>query len=329
MNATSHGYVAQGSNVKMKAASRTQLTYLLSEFKKYLGIDANSTSKREKFISGIGAMLSILLCQIITQQYFTPQVSLLLIASMGATATLVYALPHGALSQPWNVFGGHFISAIIGIICYQNIPDSLWASSIAVGGAVFAMYWLRCLHPPGGATALFCTQGGESVYNLGFHFLYQPLLLNVLVLIGVGILFNAFFSWRRYPAHLNFRHLSSNQSFNHLSHEDFSAALLKVDSFVDISTEELAVIFDQALAHANENKPQKKLLLKDGRFYSNGALGESWNIKQITEITPQQVTYKVIAGKDSGEFKTCDPRFFNRWALFEVEREQGCWIKSK
>ncbi|GHE91864.1 HPP family protein [Thalassotalea profundi] len=310
----------------MKLFDKPQVLYFLSECKKYLGIEANSTSKTEKIISGIGALIGILLCQIVTLQYFNTGESLLLIASMGATATLIYALPHGALSQPWSVLGGHFVSAIIGILSYQYISETLLASSVAVGGAVLVMYFLRCLHPPGGATALFCTQGGETVHELGFNFLIEPLLQNVVILIGVAILFNGLFSWRRYPAHLNFRHIK-NQSLSYLSHEDFSAALLQLDSFVDVSTEELAVIFDRAMAHADSNKPQRKLLLKTGSFYSNGSLGEGWNIKQITNIENSKITYKVMLGNNNGLIEECGQRAFRQWAKFEVEYVQGSWIK--
>lgn len=310
----------------MKLFDKTQIRNLLSESKKYLGIEANSTSKTEKVISGIGAMIGILLCQIVTLQYFDTSESLLLITSMGATATLIFALPHGALSQPWSVISGHLISAVIGILSYQYISETLFASSIAVGGAVLVMYFLRCLHPPGGATALFCTQGGDKVHELGFDFLIEPLLQNIIILVGVAILFNGLFSWRRYPAHLNFRHVKS-QSLSYLSQEDFSAALLQLDSFVDVSTEELAIIFDRAMAHADLNKPQKKLPLKEACFYSNGSLGEGWNIKQVTQIDSSKITYQVIIGKDSGLIEQCSQRSFRKWAKFEVEYAQGSWIK--
>ena len=312
----------------MKLLDQTKAHPILSETRKYLGIEANTTSKTEKIISGVGALIGILLCQIVTLQYFSPSESLLLITSMGATATLIFALPHGALSQPWSVFGGHLISAVIGILCYQYISNVLFASSIAVGGAVLIMYFLRCLHPPGGATALFCVQGGEKVHELGFNFLVEPLLQNIVIMVGVAILFNGLFSWRRYPAHLNF-HDVKGHSPQHLSQEDVSAALMQLDSFVDVTTEELAIIFDKALAHANLNKPQKKLPLTVGSFYSNGALGEQWKVKKITDINKGKVTLKIVVGKEQGIIKELSQRTFQQWAKFEVECVQGNWIKLK
>ncbi len=69
---------------------------------------------------------------------------------MGASAVLLFAAPHVPFSQPWNVFGGHIISAIVGVACWQWIPDYTVAASASVGLAIGAMYFARCIHPPGG-----------------------------------------------------------------------------------------------------------------------------------------------------------------------------------
>ncbi|TYK64522.1 HPP family protein [Colwellia echini] len=313
---------------KLHTKIKTQLQHLVSEAQKYLGIEENSTSNTEKIISGIGAMISIYLCQLIISPTLNHPQSLLILASMGASATLVYALPHGALSQPWHVLMGHLTSGLIGIYCYQHISDPVISGAVAVGLAVLVMYFLRCLHPPGGATALFCTQGGEQVYNLGYSFLWQPLLPSVLTIVVVGIIFNSLFSWRRYPAHLHFKPANNHQSVNYLSHEDVSAALLQLDSYVDITTEELAVIFDRALAHAVEKKPENKQQLKSQHFYSNGSLGDNWTIKQITSIENAKIHFEIIAGKGKGIMEVMKLKNFQQWAKFEVEFSQGSWIKK-
>src|SRR5690625_7242859 len=85
-----------------------------------------------------------------------------MLASMGATAVLLFAVPHGALSQPWAVVGGHVVSAIVGVTCQLLIPNLFWAAALSVGVAVAAMYYLRCIHPPGGATALAAEIGRAS-----------------------------------------------------------------------------------------------------------------------------------------------------------------------
>src|SRR5690625_7670775 len=90
-----------------------------------------------------------------------------MLASMGATAVLLFAVPHGALSQPWAVVGGHVVSAIVGVTCQLLIPNLFWAAALSGGVAVAAMYYLRCIHPPGGATALAAVIGGPELPALG------------------------------------------------------------------------------------------------------------------------------------------------------------------
>lgn len=123
-----------------------------------------------------------------------------IIASMGSSAVLLFAVPHGPLSQPWSVFGGHLVSAIVGVTCVKLIPASMLAAAIAVALAIGAMHYLRCIHPPGGATALGAVLGGDAVHQLGYQFVITPVMLNAITILLVALLFNAPFAWRRYPA---------------------------------------------------------------------------------------------------------------------------------
>ena len=74
---------------------------------------------------------------------------------------------------------------------------------MAVGLAIGAMYQLKCIHPPGGATALTAVMGGEAVAKLGYGFVLpagDAERRHDYAVIAVA--FNAMFPWRRYPAHL-------------------------------------------------------------------------------------------------------------------------------
>lgn len=122
---------------------------------------------------------------------------------MGASAVLLFAVPHGQLSQPWSVFGGHILSAIVGVTCARWIPNEMLAASTAVGAAIGVMYYLRCIHPPGGATALVAVIGGEGIHSLGYQFVITPILINVCVMLVVAVLYNYLFAWRRYPISLH------------------------------------------------------------------------------------------------------------------------------
>lgn len=72
---------------------------------------------------------------------------------MCASAVLVFGVPQGPLSQPWAVFAGHMVSAVIAVSCAKFILDIFIAASVAVGLAIGVMHYIRAIHPPGGATA--------------------------------------------------------------------------------------------------------------------------------------------------------------------------------
>jgi CBS-domain-containing membrane protein len=167
---------------------------------------------------------------------------------MGSTAAMLFAVPHGALSQPWPLLGGHLVSGLIGIACLLYVPDPLLAASLATGLAIGAMHYLRCIHPPAGATALAAALGNDAVRAMGFGFVVAPLMLNVLIILIAAIAFNALFPWRRYPAALVRRVTAPVPAagYEAISHEDFVFALSQLDSFIDVSEEDLLRIYSLA-----------------------------------------------------------------------------------
>ena len=151
-------------------------------------------------MSTTGGLVGILGVALVSQTQLGLAGSASIIASMGSSAVLLFAVPHGPLSQPWSVFGGHLVSAIVGVTCVKLIPAPVLAAAIAVALAIGAMHYLRCIHPPGGATALGAVLGGDAVHQLGYQFVITPVMLNAITILLVAFLFNAPFAWRRYPA---------------------------------------------------------------------------------------------------------------------------------
>jgi len=149
-----------------------------------------------------GGLVGIVGVILISEAQLGLQGSAVIVSSMGSSAVLLFAVPHGPLSQPWSVVGGHLVSALIGVACAKLVADPVFAASAAVGLAIGAMHYLRCLHPPGGATALGAVIGGEAIQQLGFQFVLTPVLLNTATILLVATLFNYPFPWRRYPSAL-------------------------------------------------------------------------------------------------------------------------------
>lgn len=302
-----------------------------------LGLGGGQTSHVEKLVAGLGGFTGILLTLMVTRQFIGTEDAALIVASMGASAVLVFAVPHGQLSQPWALTGGHLISAIIGVSCYQLIPDPLIAAACAVGLAITAMYYLQCVHPPGGATALSAVIAGPGVHELGYQYIATPVMLNVVVILTTAVLFNYLFPWRRYPAALTQyrrrckapadRTQASREPA--LSHEDFAYALQRMNMYIDVSEDDLRRIYSLARHHTRAALTPEHVQL--GRFYSNGEYGEGWSVRQIIDESGEhggerdQIIYRVVAGKDHRSSGAMEREAFARWAKYEVYMNENSW----
>jgi CBS domain-containing membrane protein len=302
---------------------------------RYLGIESSPVSHAERLVSTLGGAVVIFCIFIISRGTLGDTGMLLIVPSMGASAVLLFAVPHGALSQPWNVFGGHIISAIIGVSCALTVPGEIAAASLAVGLAIGAMYYLRCIHPPGGATALAAVIGGPSTHALGYQFVVAPILLNVLVMLAVAVVFNYLFPWRRYPAWLADEDQSpastgDQPSERSIEHADLVAALSQIDSFIDVSEHDLLRIYQLATGEAKQRHLYTGQILL-GHYYSNGEYGNDWSVRLIVDESPNPdpekdvVVYKVVAGAGLRTSAVETRVAFARWARHELARDDENW----
>jgi len=219
---------------------------------------AYTVSEREHWISAAGGLLGILVVWWVSHLLLGSQVAVLVASSMGSSAVLLFAAPHGAMSQPWSVLGGHVVSALAGVASQHWLGNEpMLAASVAVALSIAAMYSLRCLHPPGGATALTAVVGGETVHALGYGFVFAPILINTLVILVVAVVFNYPFAWRRYPQIWHRKTVAVAPDPAHqgaqekamIPHSDLVYALSQIDTFVDISEDDLQRIYALALGH--------------------------------------------------------------------------------
>lgn len=310
----------------------------LSSWGKILGVESSPVSHKEKLISAVGGLVAILGILLVSSQFTELPGATLLVASMGASAVLLFAVPHGQLAQPWPLAGGHIISAIVGVSCALLISDKLLAASLAVGLSIFAMHYLRCIHPPGGATALSAVMGGASVQTLGYWFVLTPVALNVSVILIIGVLFNYPFTWRRYPVYLQER---TNQKaaagkepeYESIPHENFVYALSQIDSFVDVTEHELLKIYNLAMCLGNQGdlvSPEIKL----DSCYSNGKHGGQWSVRQVVDEphdstdADDMLIYKTVAGNGRRRTGVLSRKDFAVWAKYEVYRDKENWKRK-
>lgn len=219
---------------------------------RFIGIETNKTSHLERFISGATACIALISVFYFSSLTLSLPDSLLVVSSIGASAVLLFAVPHGALSQPWPFMVGHLISAGIGISFYQQFGASFMTGAMAVGVSIIVMHYLGCLHPPGGSTALFCVVGGSSIHAMGYAFLLYPLLINLLAMLVLALVINNGFYWRRYPLFLNASVRNESNEQHRFDIEDLYHVLEEEDIFIDVSAEELMHIYNAAREGAKQ-----------------------------------------------------------------------------
>ena len=224
---------------------------IFGRFLCFTGFAGNTTDHKEKIISGLGAFFGIYGIWIVSDLFLEGTDVPLIVASMGASAVLLYAVPHGQLSQPWNLCVSHFVAAISGVSCAMLIPDQGLAAGCGVGLAIVAMHYTQSIHPPGGATALMAVIGGPSIHQLGFNYVLTPVMLNVLIIFLVAIVFNYPFRWRRYPESIMPE--TSRCAQTQLLHEDLQYALEQAHAVSTITEHELAELFRLAEKHASDD----------------------------------------------------------------------------
>ena len=204
---------------------------------------------RERWRVAAGAALGILLTALLGQLFPSQAAgSIWLVAPIGASAVLVFGLPASPLAQPWAVVGGNTVSALVGIACVLAFGSSPWVAALAVGLGIAAMFALRCLHPPGGASALL-------VVLTGVHdpmFALMPVLANSLLLVAVGIAFNNA-TGRRYP-HGQRSATTETKVTPAFSEADLDAVLARHNQVLDVSRDELQSLLSQTEIEAYQRR---------------------------------------------------------------------------
>lgn len=205
-----------------------------------------ATGWRERLRGAFGAALGIVVVGLVSAWWLGKGASGLpfLIAPLGASAVLLFAVPASPLAQPWPIIGGNVIAALIGVTVARLIANPVVASALSLGVSMVAMSALRCVHPPSGAVALTAVLGGSHITAAGYGFALEPVLLNSLLLMIVAILFNAA-TGHSYPhrAHAP-AHPAPPKAPDALTAEDLDAVLADYGETLDISAADLRALYE-------------------------------------------------------------------------------------
>jgi CBS domain-containing membrane protein len=153
----------------------------------YFGGDQPTVSWTERLRSSLGAFIGLML--VFTTAKYLGELSGIdewLMASLGASALLVFALPGSPMAQPWAVIAGNTLSALIGISCFHLIGQPLLALPAAASLSILGMYILRCLHPPAAAVSLIVVLGHIGSYRYALF----PVMVDSSLLILAGAVYS-------------------------------------------------------------------------------------------------------------------------------------------
>jgi len=226
----------------------------IKQFFRFITVDPVNLSIKGKLLSVVSCFIAILIVAWVTQKSGVSVAYPILVASMGASAVILFIMPGSPLAQPWPLVGGHLVSAIIGITCVQLFADTIVASACASGGSVLAMLLLRCLHPPAAATALTPIIAGDPVNFMNYGFVLMPVGINVAIMLVLAIAINRWVLRYEYPT---VPHPADNKKHKHstlvqpaqrtgISEQDLEQALENMDMFMDVSTEDLSRLLTYA-----------------------------------------------------------------------------------
>ena len=203
----------------------------------------------ERIRAGLGVFLGIGITSLVsTLAVGTITDAPLLIAPMGASAILLFAVPASPLAQPWPVIGGHLVAALVGVTIAQLIGTPLLAAPLAVALSFGLMTVFRCVHPPSGAIALIAVLGGPKITKMGYSFALVPVLLNSGLLTASALIYNNL-TGRSFPhvAHPPAQPISPALS---LTPQDIDLVLTQYGEALDISREDLEGLYQSLVARA-------------------------------------------------------------------------------
>ena len=149
------------------------------------------TKKFEPIVAGISAAIVISILAYLTLETSS---GIWLMFSFGATVFLVFVLYNLETAQPKNIFFGHLISILVGIIFNETVGLSFYSLGLSVGVAVVLMVYFKVMHPPAASNPLVAL-----TMDLSFDFILFPVVTGTIIIILMSVLINRIILKRNYP----------------------------------------------------------------------------------------------------------------------------------
>jgi CBS-domain-containing membrane protein len=143
-------------------------------------------------IAGICSAGTIGILAVLTYQ---SPFGIFLAASFGSSMVLLFAFPESPFAQPKNVFFGHLLTALVGVVFAQYIALPMYVNiSVAVGVGIFLMILFNVVHPPAGGNPIMVIVAGVS-----YEYLINPIIFGSFIMLALAIVINKFVLKKNYP----------------------------------------------------------------------------------------------------------------------------------
>ncbi len=147
---------------------------------------------KKAILAGIFSAFTIGVLTVLT---YKSAMGLFLAGSFGSSMVLLFGFPESPFAQPKNVFFGHLVTALSGVIFVQFIPLPIFISiALSVGVGIFFMIILDIVHPPAGGNPIIVIIGSVS-----YDYLIFPIISGCLIIIIIAIIVNKFILKNNYP----------------------------------------------------------------------------------------------------------------------------------
>jgi CBS-domain-containing membrane protein len=155
-------------------------------------ININKEIFKKALLAGIFSAFTIGVLTVLT---YKSALGLFIAGSFGSSMVLLFGFPESPFAQPKNVFFGHLVTALVGVIFVAFIPLPMFINiALAVGVGIFLMILLNVVHPPAGGNPIMVIIGSVS-----YDYLLSPIIFGCIIIISLAILINKFLLKKNYP----------------------------------------------------------------------------------------------------------------------------------
>ena len=147
---------------------------------------------KKALLAGVFSAFTIGVLTVLT---YKSALGLFIAGSFGSSMVLLFGFPESPFAQPKNVFFGHLVTALVGVVFVAFVPLPMFINiALAVGVGIFLMILFNIVHPPAGGNPIMVIIGSVS-----YDYLLSPIIFGCIIIISLAILINKFLLKKNYP----------------------------------------------------------------------------------------------------------------------------------